>query len=250
MEPLLEAQDLCRNFYKGRKLFTAVDGVSLSVAPGEALGIVGESGSGKTTLIKMITGLLKPDRGTVLLEGRDVTAPKGETARFLRKRVQLVFQMPQDSFDPRQTLGRGIQEAMVNYGVPKHEAARRLPELLARCGLEAACADRYPHQASGGECQRAAIARALAAEPRLLICDEATSSLDVTVQAQVMELLDGLRRDGMAFLFISHDLALVQQFCDRVLVLHHGRVEETGPTEQVIRHPQADYTRRLLEAAW
>lgn len=250
MEQLLEARNLCRSFYKGRKLFTAVDDVSLSLAPGEALGIVGESGSGKTTLIKMITGLLKPDRGTISLEGRDVTAPRGETAQFLRKRVQLVFQMPQDSFDPRQTLGRGILEAMVNYGVSKEEAMRRLPGLLERCGLDPAYADRYPHQASGGQCQRAAIARALAPEPRLLICDEATSALDVTVQAQVMELLDGLRRDGMAFLFISHDLALVQQFCDQVLVLHHGRVEEEGLTEQVIRCPKTDYTRHLLDAAW
>lgn len=250
MEPLLEARDLCRTFYKGRKLFTAVDGVSLSVAPGEALGIVGESGSGKTTLVKMLTGLLKPDSGTISLEGRDVTAPRGETARFLRKRVQLVFQMPQESFDPRQTLGCGICEAMVNYGVPKKEAENLLPALLERCGLEADFAGRYPHQASGGQCQRAAIARALAVEPRLLICDEATSALDVTVQAQIMELLDGLRRDGMAILFISHDLALVQQFCDRVLVLHHGRVEEEGPTEEVIRQPRSDYTRRLLDAAW
>ena len=250
MGPLLEVQDLCRNFYKGRKLFTAVDGVSLTVGPGEALGIVGESGSGKTTLIKMITGLLKPDRGTIRLEGRDVTAPRGETARFLRKRVQLVFQMPQDSFDPRQTLGRGILEAMTNYGVSRAEAERRLPELLRRCGLDAAYAGRYPHQASGGECQRAAIARALAVEPRLMICDEATSALDVTVQSQVMELLARFRKDGMAFLFISHDLALVQQFCDRILVLHHGRVEEEGPTEQIIRNPQTDYTRQLLDAAW
>lgn len=250
MERLLEAQDLCRSFYKGRKLFTAVDGVSLTMAPGEALGIVGESGSGKTTLVKMLTGLLKPDRGTILLEGRDVTAPRGETARFLRKRVQLVFQMPQESFDPRQTLGRGILEAMINYGVPRSEAAGRLPGLLERCGLDAAYANRYPHQASGGQCQRAAIARALAVEPRLLICDEATSALDVTVQAQVMDLLDSLRREGMAVLFISHDLALVQEFCNRVLVLHHGRVEEEGPTEQVIGNPRSDYTRRLLDAAW
>lgn len=250
MERLLEAQDLCRSFYKGRKLFTAVDGVSLAVAPGEALGIVGESGSGKTTLIKMITGLLAPDRGTVLLDGRDVTAPRGETARFLRKRVQLVFQMPQDSFDPRQTLGRGIWEAMTNYGVSRSEAVRRLPGLLERCGLDASYAGRYPHQASGGECQRAAIARALAVEPQLLICDEVTSALDVTVQAQIMDLLNNLRRDGMAFLFISHDLALVQQFCDRILVLCHGRVEEEGPTAQVIAEPRSVYTRRLLDAAW
>lgn len=249
MEPLLEAKSLSRRFYKGQQLFTAVDQVSLSVSPGEALGVVGESGSGKTTLIKMITGLLKPDSGRIYLNGRDVTDARGAAARQRRRAMQLVFQTPQASFDPRQTLGRGILEGMVNNGVPKAQARDRLPQLLEQCGLSADFARRYPHQVSGGQCQRAAIARAVAVEPQLLICDEATSSLDVTVQAQVMDLLETLRRSGTAFLFISHDLALVQQFCSRVLVLRHGRVEESGPMDQVLLHPRSEYTRQLLDAA-
>ena len=249
MEPLLKADALSRRFYKGRQLFTAVDQVSLTVAPGEALGVVGESGSGKTTLIKMITGLLTPDSGRIFLNGRDVTHARGASARQRRQAMQLVFQTPRESFDPRQTLGQGILEGMVNNGVPRAQARSRLPDLLERCGLSADFAGRYPHQVSGGQCQRAAIARAVAVEPQLLICDEATSSLDVTVQAQVMELLESLRRGGTAFLFISHDLALVQQFCSRVMVLHHGRVAEAGEVEQVLLHPRSDYTRQLLDAA-
>ena len=249
MVPLLTVRQVSRRFYKDRLLFTAVDRVSLSVGPGEVLGIVGESGSGKTTLVKMITGLLLPDSGSILLEGRDVTQARGTLARERRRKIQLVFQTPQESFDPRQTLGRGILENMTNNGLPKAEALQRLPALLERCGLPAAFAGRYPHQASGGECQRAAIARALAAGPQLLICDEATASLDVTVQAQVMALLESLRKESaMAFLFISHDLALVQQFCTRVLVLHRGKAVEEGPVDQVILHPSSPYTRQLLDA--
>lgn len=250
METLLETRQISRRFYKGRSLVTAVNGVSFSLGRGEALGIVGESGSGKTTLIKMVTRLLDADEGQILLEGQDITRCAGRELRRVRRQMQLVFQTPQDSFDPRQTLGRGILEGMVNNGVPRREAVERLPALLERCGLPADYACRYPHQVSGGECQRAAIARAVAVEPELLICDEATSALDVTVQAQVMALLERLRRErGMAFLFICHDLALVQRFCSRMLVLHQGQVVEEGTPDEVILRPQNEWTRRLVEAA-
>ena len=250
METLLETRQISRRFYKGRSLVTAVNGVSFSLGRGEALGIVGESGSGKTTLIKMVTRLLDADEGQILLEGQDITHCAGRELRRVRRQMQLVFQTPQDSFDPRQTLGRGILEGMVNNGVPRREAVERLPALLERCGLPADYACRYPHQVSGGECQRAAIARAVAVEPELLICDEATSALDVTVQAQVMALLERLRRErGMAFLFICHDLALVQRFCSRMLVLHQGQVVEEGTPDEVILRPQNEWTRRLVEAA-
>ena len=250
METLLETRQISRRFYKGRSLVTAVNGVSFSLGRGEALGIVGESGSGKTTLIKMVTRLLDADEGQILLEGQDITRCAGRELHWVRRQMQLVFQTPQDSFDPRQTLGRGILEGMVNNGVPRREAVERLPALLERCGLPADYACRYPHQVSGGECQRAAIARAVAVEPELLICDEATSALDVTVQAQVMALLERLRRErGMAFLFICHDLALVQRFCSRMLVLHQGQVVEEGTPDEVILRPQNEWTRRLVEAA-
>ena len=249
MEKLLEVRQVSRRFYKGRTLFTAVSRVSFSLMPGEVLGIVGESGSGKTTLIKMVTRLLDADEGEILLEGEDITRASGRSLRQARRKMQLVFQTPQDSFDPRQTLGRGILEGMVNNGVPRREAEARLPELLQQCGLAPEYARRYPHQVSGGECQRAAIARAVAVEPKLLICDEATSALDVTVQAQVMALLERLCREkNMAVLFICHDLALVQQFCSRVLVLRSGQVVEEGTPDQVILHPQSPYTRELVEA--
>ena len=247
MTPLLEARDVCRTFRRGRQTVTALDHVSLTLSPGEALGVVGQSGSGKTTLLRILAGLLPVSAGQVLLEGSSLeTMPR----RAVWQTMQMVFQTPQDSFDPRQTLGRAIGEALVNYGVPRNRAAAETAALLERCGLPPGLAGRYPHEVSGGQCQRAAIARALAPQPRLLLCDEATASLDVTVQAQIMELLAGLRQQGMAFVFVSHDLSLVQQFCNRVLVLRGGVVEESGDTDQVLLQPRSPYTQRLVEASF
>jgi peptide/nickel transport system ATP-binding protein len=164
--------------------------------------------------------------------------------------MQMVFQNPVDSFDPRCTLGDGISESLINHGRSREQAKKITENLLALCGLPAEFADRYPHEVSGGQCQRAAIARALAIKPKLLICDEATSALDVTVQQEIIELLGRLRReqDGLAILFISHDIALVQQFCDRVLVMYRGRIVEQGKPDDVIRDPQDPYTRKLIES--
>ena len=173
MTPLLEARDVCRTFRRGRQTVTALDHVSLTLSPGEALGMVGQSGSGKTTLLRALAGLLPVSAGQVLLEGKSLeTMPR----RAVWQTMQMVFQMPQDSFDPRQTLGGAIGEALVNYGVPRNRAAEETASLLERCGLPPELASRYPHEVSGGQCQRAAIARALAPQPRLLLCDEATAS--------------------------------------------------------------------------
>ena len=161
----------------------------------------------------------------------------------------MVFQMPGESFDPRWTLGDGIGESLRNQGLSRREAGKRTGELLERCGLSLEYAGRYPHQVSGGQCQRAALARALAAGPKVLVCDEITSALDVTVQKQILELLLKLKEDEqLSFLFISHDLALVQAFCDRVLVLRQGKLVEEGETEAVIRHPAAEYTKQLIDS--
>ena len=169
--------------------------------------------------------------------------------RDLYKNVQMVFQTPQDSFDPRRSLGDGIMEGMINYGIKRKDAQKRMRELLAMVELEEKYAARYPHEVSGGQCQRAAIARALAVEPRLLICDEATSALDVTVQSQIIGLLQRLKEEmGLSILLICHDLALVQNFCDYVLVMYQGKIVEEGTPDEVIIHPKQEYTKLLIDS--
>ena len=182
--------------------------------------------------------------------GKDITHAKGKALRETYRELQMVFQTPAGSFDPRCTIGDGIGESLRNMGISKKETRNRVEKLLLTCGLTPEYADRYPHQVSGGECQRAAIARALAVEPKVLICDEATSALDVTVQKQIMELLMKLkkRKTSCPFFFICHDLALVQMFCDRVIVMHDGHVEEEGTPEEIIENPKTEYTKRLIES--
>lgn len=250
MEPLLEVKKLTKTFQKkGQEELAAVDHVSFCLLPGETLGIVGESGSGKSTVARMITGLLKPSEGEIYLGGRAVTHLKSREQRQVYRQLQMVFQSPAESFDPRRTLGDGVGESLKNTGLSSKERKRRVEKLFMQCGLPADFAGRYPHEVSGGQCQRAAIARALAVEPRLLICDEATSALDVTVQKQVLELLASLKREwGLSYLFICHDLALVQKFCSRILVMQAGRLVESGKTEDVILHPKEEYTKRLIDA--
>lgn len=229
--------------------FTAVNDVSFEIKAGECVGIVGESGSGKSTLAKMITRLIDTSEGRITLCGQDITHMKGKNLISAYGEMQMVFQTPVDSFDPRKTLGSGISESLRNNGVPLEKANERVKELLELCGLSPEFALRYPHQVSGGQCQRASIARALAIKPSLLICDEATSGLDVTVQAQVMSLLKSLKKEqNLSFMFICHDLALVQQFCDRVIVLKDGKLVEEGTVDQVTIYPQNEYTRNLLDS--
>ena len=228
---------------------TAVDDVSFELRQGECLGIVGESGSGKSTIVKMITHLQSITEGNVILKGKDITNVKGKELREVYKDIQMVFQMPMESFDPRCTLGDGIGESLRNMGLSRKETRERVEKLLERCGLNKEYADRYPHQVSGGQCQRAAIARALAVEPSVLICDEATSALDVTVQKQILKLLMELKqKENFSFLLICHDLALVQAFCDRVLVLYHGETVESGTPDEIINHPKMDYTKKLIDS--
>ena len=228
---------------------TVVDDVSFELERGECLGIVGESGSGKSTIVKMLTHLEPVTDGQIFLKGKNITHVGGKSLRKTYQDIQMVFQMPMESFDPRCTLGDGIGESLRNMGINRKETRKRVENLLERCGLDAEYADRYPHQVSGGQCQRAAIARALAVSPEILICDEATSALDVTVQKQILELLLRLKNEKkLSFLFISHDLALVQAFCDRVLVMYQGEIVEEGKTEDVISRPKEAYTRQLIDS--
>ena len=252
MEPVLKVSDLTKVFTgRGHADLTAVDHISFELYPGECLGLIGESGSGKTTVVNMITRLLDASGGSILLDGRDITRARGKELRMAYRKMQMVFQTPADSFDPRRTLGDGIGESLRNLGLSREETKKEVARLLTECGLTPDFAGRYPHEVSGGQCQRAAIARALAVKPRLLICDEATSSLDVTIQKEIVALLNELRsqRGGeLSILFICHDIALVQQFCDRVLVMYRGRIVEQGIPDAIIRDPGDAYTRRLIDS--
>lgn len=252
MEPILRVENLRKTFSRqGQADFAAVNGIDFELFPGECLAIIGESGSGKTTAVNLIARLLDATSGSVFLDGREITHLRGRQLRQVYKTMQMVFQTPADSFDPRRTLGDGIGESLRNAGVSQKETRERVGELLKKCGLSPEFASRYPHQVSGGQCQRAAIARALAIEPKLLICDEATSALDVTVQKEIMELLNELRRQqgqDLSILFICHDISLVQQFADRVLVMYHGNIVEEGTADEVIRAPQNAYTKRLIDS--
>ena len=252
MEPILRVQNLTKTFTRsGQSDLTAVNGISFDLLPGECLGIIGESGSGKTTAVNLITRLLDATEGKIFLDGEDITRKTGKPLRMIYRKMQMVFQTPTDSFDPRRTLGDGIGESLRNCGMSRHDADAQAARLLERCGLPASFAGRYPHEVSGGQCQRAAIARALSVKPKVLICDEATSALDVTVQKEILELLHTLRSEqgtGLSILFICHDISLVQQFCDRVLVMYHGDIVEQGTPIDVICHPQNDYTKRLIDS--
>ena len=252
MNTLLEAEHLTKVFaQRGKEPFKAVDDVSFSLQAGETLGIVGESGSGKSTLAKMITRLTDITDGTLKFQGKDITKLKQSQLRDVYGNIQMVFQNPAGSFDPRRTLGDGIGESLRNRGMKKTDIAIRVKELLEQCGLDGELAKRYPHEVSGGQCQRAAIARALAVEPKVLICDEATSSLDVTIQKQIMELLEELKdTHGLSFIFICHNLALVQSFCDKVLVLYDGKVVESGKPDDIINEPKEAYTKKLVDAVF
>lgn len=249
-DSILKVTNLTKTFYTaGKPPYTAVDHVNFELHDGEILGVVGESGSGKSTIAKLITRLIDPTEGTIEIGGRDITTLKGRELRKIYKDIQMVFQNPVGSFNPRRTLGQGIGESLRNTGMSIPNIKVKVIELLEKCGLTAEFAARYPHEVSGGQCQRAAIARALTIGPKILICDEATSALDVTVQAQIMELLRTLQKENkMSYIFICHNLALVQSFCDRVIVLNEGKIEEEGTPDEVIMHPQTEYTKKLVDA--
>ncbi|AXI79336.1 ABC transporter ATP-binding protein [Peterkaempfera bronchialis] len=232
-----------------RPVHRAVDGVTLEVRRGETLGIVGESGSGKTTLGRMMVRLLEPTSGRILFEGRDLARAGERALRPVRRDLQMVFQDPVSSLNPRRSIGDSIAEPLLAAGSGGAEARAEARELLERVGLPAAWYDRYPHEFSGGQRQRVGIARALAVRPKLIVCDEPVSALDVSTQAQVVRLLGELQRDlGLTLVFIAHDLAVVRQVSDRVAVMRQGQVVEQGDADTVYDSPQHPYTRRLLAA--
>ena len=252
MEPVLKVENLTKVFTrKGQPDFTAVNHISFELFPGECLGLIGESGSGKTTVVNMITRLVDATEGSIVLDGDEIAKKSGRELRSAYQKMQMVFQTPTDSFDPRCTLGDGIGESLRNKGMSRAETKQEVARLLTECGLTPEFATRYPHQVSGGQCQRAAIARALAVKPKLLICDEATSSLDVTIQKEIIALLNELRShhgNELSILFICHDIALVQQFCNRVLVLYKGKIVEQGVPDEIIHNPKDEYTKRLIDS--
>ena len=254
-EPLLEVRSLgkrygARGWLRRNKVVDAARDVSLAVRPGETIGIVGESGSGKSTIARCIARLIEPSSGEVLALGQQVQSMRGDALLSFRRSVQMVFQDPYRSLNPRRTVGESIIEGPVNFGVPRQAAWRRAEELMELVSLRPEALRRYPNEFSGGQRQRISIARALACEPRVLIADEAVSALDVSVQAQILELLGTLqRRLSLGMLFITHDLRVASQICDQVIVMSQGAVVESGPTHEVFFSPRSQYTHQLLAAA-
>lgn len=254
--PLLEVQEVYKHFRVGRpswlakresRVLNAVNGVSFSIQGGEAFGLVGESGSGKSTLARMILRLSRPTSGSVRIAGRDIWLLSGRELRQRRRLAQAVFQDPKSSLNPRLRIRSILAEPLVTYRLPHRK--EHLADLLALVGLSAEHLDRFPHQLSGGQRQRVALARALALQPKLLVADEPVSALDVSVQAQILNLLKHLQQTlGLAVLLVSHDIGVVGHFCDRVGVMYFGEMMELGPVESVLTSPNHPYTQTLIEA--
>ena len=253
--PLLEVEHLVKHFSvkqgvfaRGKGVVHAVEDVSFSVDRGETLGIVGESGCGKTTTARLVMRLIEPTSGTIRFDGVDVTRMSRRALRPLRQEMQMVFQDPYSSLNPRKTIGQIISEPFTIHHTTK-DTKRRVQELLARVGLSPEHYNRYPHEFSGGQRQRIGVARALALQPKLIVCDEPVSALDVSVQAQILNLLKDLQREfSLTFIFISHDLSVIRQISDRIAVMYLGRVVEIGQSELIYEHPRHPYTAALLSA--
>ncbi len=249
--PLVTVTDLTKRFPVGPDTVHAVEKVSLSIGRGETLAVVGESGCGKSTLANMIVRLVDPTSGRIELDGVDITGLKGRAMKPHRRKMQIVFQDPFASLDPRRQVGRAVAEPLLIHGVARRgqELDERVRELFEVVGLETGHVDQFPHQFSGGQRQRICIARALALEPELVVADEAVSALDVSIQAQVVNLMMDLQEErGLSYLFISHDLAVVERVSHRVAVMYLGQIVELGSRAQVFEDPRHSYTRRLLDA--
>ena len=251
----LQTRQLTKVFESGswfgrRPAVKAVDGVDLDVRKGDTVGIVGESGSGKSTLARLLVRLVEPSGGEIEVDAQPVTRLRGPAAHEFRRKVQMVFQDPYRSLNPRRTVGAAIAEGPINFGATRADAWQRAAELLDLVKLSPRSLHRYPHEFSGGQRQRICIARALAVDPEILIADEAVSALDVSIQAQILLLLaDVQQRLNLTLVFITHDLRVAAQICNRVVVLQHGRVVEHGPLADVFHNPRHEYTRALLQAA-
>ncbi len=259
MTPLLRVEGLTRDFVTKKDLFgratsklRAVNDVSFEIAPGETLGLVGESGSGKSTTGRLVLRLDDATAGRIFFEGQEITKLHGGGLAPIRKKLQVVFQDPYSSLNPRMRVGESVGEPLSVHGVVKTAAERRdaVAELFRKVGLDPRFMDRFPHQFSGGQRQRIGIARAVALSPKLIVADEPITALDVSIQAQIINLfLDLQEQMGMAYLFIAHDLGMVRYLCHRVAVMLRGRIVEMGPTDQVFANPQHGYTRALISAA-
>ena len=254
-EPVLKVQNLIKTYRSGSALFGtqrvvhAVQNVSFEVRPGHTLGVVGESGSGKSSLGRLLIRLMEADSGHILFGGRDVATLSENDFRALRPKIQMIFQDPFASLNPRMTIGTILTVGPMAHGMPAKQARKEAKELLRLVGLDDGAFDRYPHEFSGGQRQRVGVARALMFKPELLIADEAVSALDVSIQAQILELLDRIQREtGVAMIFITHDLRVASQICDEIAVMQKGRIVEFGRPAQIFFNPEADYTRELVAA--
>lgn len=251
---LLEVRNIKKRFQTGAfksNKFYAVDDVSFCLEEGEIFGLIGSSGSGKTTLIKMILGLMKPTEGEILFDGNNLVKLKKKAWKDVRKSMQAVFQHPHQTFNPRGSVAFACSEPALNYGLVKNrkEKSELVERLMTQVGLTKEQFKKYPHEISGGQAQRLSIIRAMSLEPKLLICDEPTSMLDVSVQAQILNLLKKKHEENnLAMLFISHDLEVIKSFCDRVAVMQDGRIVEMGSTQEVFERPQSEYTKELLDS--
>ncbi|MCW5757242.1 MAG: ABC transporter ATP-binding protein [Phycisphaeraceae bacterium] len=256
--PLLSVKDLKTHFPVRSGLLQrvtgwvkAVDGVSFDLGKGETLGLVGESGCGKTTVGRTLLKLIPATGGSVTFEGKDVMRAQGAEMKALRRDMQIIFQDPAGSLNPRMRIASIVGEPLIVHGLVKdrRQLRKQVEELLVRCGMPAAAADRYPHEFSGGQRQRIGIARALALEPKFIVCDEPTSALDVSIQAQIINLLTDLQAEfGLSYLFISHDMAVIQHVCKRIAVMYKGKIVETGSRDEILTNPQHMYTKSLLSA--
>ena len=259
--PLLEVTDLKKQFQmhqspfknKGEKRVLAVDGVSFSIEKAETVGLVGESGCGKTTIAKMILGFIKPDNGQIYIQGTDIWENRRRSIRKLARVVQIVFQDPYGSLNPKWPVGQIVQEGITIHesSLKAYQVEQRVCELLMSVGLDPDCKNRYPHEFSGGQRQRIGIARALSVKPQFIVADEPVSSLDVSVQAGIINLLIDLQKSrGISYLFISHDLSVVRHISHRILVMNKGRIVESGDTEEIFENPKNPYTQKLLESIY
>jgi ABC-type oligopeptide transport system ATPase subunit len=257
VQPLVSVRNLVKHFPIKKGIFSrtvghvkAVDNVSFDIFPHETLGVVGESGCGKTTAGRTLLRLIEPSSGEAFFKGQDLFKLGGAELRKARRNMQIIFQDPYSSLNPRMTVDSIIGEAMEIHGIAKGEERReRVKELLLRVGLQPSYINRYPHEFSGGQRQRIGIARALALEPRFIVCDEPTSALDVSIQAQIINLLTDLQKEfGLSYLFISHDMSVIQHVCKRIAVMYKGKVVEAGERDQILFNAQHKYTQSLLSA--